>query len=83
MPNKPCRFFVCEELKILTNERRNFIIVSPIFSVTVCFLYTSQVVQKRIFRIEGRRPALCVCVYVFYVTWSIYIGMGSFGLSYG
>jgi len=62
MPNKPGRFLVCEELKILTDERRNFIIDSPIFSVAAFFIY-KQAVQKAILRIEGQEASsmrLCV-----------------------
>jgi len=63
MPNKPCHFLVYEEFKILTDERRNFIIDSPIFSVDVSFLYTSKAVHKTILRIEGQETSsVCVCV---------------------
>lgn len=53
MSNKPCRFLLCDELKIQTDERRNFIIDSPLFSLTVSFEFISKAVQKTISCIEG------------------------------
>ena len=73
MPNKPCRFLVCDELKIQTDERKNFVIDSPVLSLIVSFVFTSKAVQKTVSCIEGQETSslcgvcVCVCVCVCYV----------------
>lgn len=63
MSNKPCRFLVCDELKIQTDERRNFIIDSPIFSVAVSFIYKlGSTENDTLYLRAGDQFCVCVCV---------------------